>query len=583
MTTPGTYRENDESPVALAPHRSQFDRPRDWVLVAAIIAVVIGVALRAWFIFHDPTNSDEAVAGLIARQILHGHTYAFFWGQPVGGVEPYALAAFLWLFGPNGQTLALAPVTLSVVAALLVWRVARRLVKDPALAVLAGALTWASPLAAVYNSTVEGGYRGVTLACGLAALLIALRILDGEMRYREFVMLGLVAGVGWWALPEIVYFLLPAGLLVASAIVRWPKGLRFDRWVGKLGVCLLASCAGALPWLWANVQSGFASLDPSKFPGTVTPLNPGMLGRLRIFFVDALPLQLNLRRFDDGRWLFGVSGSSPLHRVLLVAVVAVVLAVVVLSVVLCFLRGGRAVAVGAAVVAYPFLVALQPMTWFWIDGRYTVYTGALLSLSVVIGVEEGVRRFRRRERRDVDRRDARRARSGFSIVVTGSVLLALLAFHQSFGVTPSSFATGWGDPDQATRTTIASLERQGVRTGYADYWVAYKLDLLSGGSLAITVAGADPDRWQALDHQVSTSADPAWLFVPATQMSIAHSQFDAPSEIRGPGGLDEASFTAMLRQRKIPYRVIDARLIQAVVPVRPVSRSVANYPTGPPA
>src|SRR5262249_38777877 len=148
-----------------------------------------------------PINSDEAVGGLIAEQILHGHLSTFFWGQPFGGVEPYVVAAFFSVFGRNPLVLGLAPAALSAVACLLVWRVARRLVRDQRLAVAAGALAWVAPLPVVYQSTVEGGYRGVTLVCGLTVLLFALRVLDGRDHVGEFLALGLAAGVGWWSLP----------------------------------------------------------------------------------------------------------------------------------------------------------------------------------------------------------------------------------------------------------------------------------------------------------------------------------------------------------------------------------------------
>ncbi|MGH9919258.1 MAG: glycosyltransferase family 39 protein, partial [Nitrososphaerales archaeon] len=223
------------APAARVAPRAPEGRRRFAVGVIAV-ALAAGIALRAWFLFHDPLTSDEAVVGLIAREILHGHTNAFVWTQTVGGVEPYAVAGSFLVFGQGSLGLLAAPVVLSIASALLVWRVALRLVRDPLVAALAGALSWAAPLPAVYLSTVEGGYRGVTLLCGLTVLLFALRILDGQKAYWEWLALGLAAGVGWWALPEIVYFLLPAGLVVVGGLVsaraEWPPA----RWIRRLGV-----------------------------------------------------------------------------------------------------------------------------------------------------------------------------------------------------------------------------------------------------------------------------------------------------------------------------------------------------------
>ena len=97
---------------------------RWWLRVVVALAVMVGIALRAWFVFHVPLTSDEAVVGLIANQALHGHTNAFVWTQSVGGVEPYLVAAFFWIFGQGWFSLVLAPLTLSIAAALFVWRVA---------------------------------------------------------------------------------------------------------------------------------------------------------------------------------------------------------------------------------------------------------------------------------------------------------------------------------------------------------------------------------------------------------------------------------------------------------------------------
>jgi hypothetical protein len=531
--------------------------------VAALLAVALGVALRTWFLFHDPISSDEAVAGLIARQILHGHTYAFFWGQPFGGVEPYVVAAFFWVFGQSGLSLVAAPPVLSAVAAVLVWRVARRLVDDPALGYLAGALAWAAPLAADYTTTIEGGYRGVTMICGLAVLLFALRILDAEHGYGDFVALGIFAGLGWWSLPEVVYFALPAALILGGAIVRSPPP-RLGRWATRLGAAAAAFLLAALPWIWANVQSGLASLDTRKFPGTVTPLNPGFAGRLRLFFDDTLLLQLNLRRVDDGRLLLGAAGSPALHRAGILLLVVVVLVVVAAALVGCVLAGGRALAIAAAVVAYPFVVAFQPGTWYWIDGRYTVYTGTLLALALVAGTEGWHRLLTTRSGRAPNRAWPRAV---VAAVVLGSLALSVADFHQSFGVTPASYASGWGDPNRPTLDTLGALERAGIRTAYADYWVAYKLDLLADGHVAVTVAGTDPDRSSAINRTVETSHRAAWLFVAVSREQQALAQFGVSS---GPSGVGESTFTAALRRQGIGYRVEALGLLDAVLPSRPV-------------
>ncbi len=560
-------------------HAAPSDRPRTpdrdvglATVVVVAVAVAVGIAVRARLLFHQPVTSDEAVAGLIAHQIQHGHTYAFFWGQPFGGVEPYVVAGVFAVFGQSSLTLGLTPVLLSAVAALLVWRVALRLVDSTAVALLAGALAWASPFPVLFTTTIEGGYRGVTLVCGLAVVLVCLRILDGRFGYGEFVALGLVAGVGWWALPEIAYFLIPGALVLVGAMAQSPAAQGVAQWSARIGVGLVAFVVGALPWLWTNLGSGFISLDTSKFPGAVTPLNPGYAGRLRIFFKFSLPLYLDLRRLVSGGWLFGGSGTGAPERALFVAVAVVVGGATLASLVLCFVRGGRCAAIGATVLVYPFLVALQPATWFWQDGRYTVYLGALFALVLAVGSDELARRLRHRPgpRSVGARRPLASGRLVMTVVVAASLVLTVMDFHESMGVGVRAFTNDWGNPDAAASATATALEEHGIRTGYADYWVAYKLDFLSHDQLSLTVAGSDPDRWESLTGAVRGSSSPAWLFVPPSQIPLGLKEFSQTTEIQGPSGHSEAVFLAALDRLGIPYRLVDVGPIQAVIPERPV-------------
>ena len=362
-------------------------------MATVTVGVLAGAVGRAWYFFHTPTSSDSAIVGLMADAILHGHFNAFYWGQQYGGVEPYAVAAVFALFGHSAATLSLTPALLSVGTALVTWRAALRLVRIPQLAVIAGVLVWVAPDAFLANSAREGGFRGVTLFCGVVCILCALRLLDGSRRFVDVIVLGLMAGLGWWSSPEVVYFLVPAGLLVLGAVIGGTLALR--QWLIRLTAGLAALVVGALPWLWANVQSGFSSLKLSSFPaGAGSSLNTGYWGRFTVFLHTSLPVELNLRRLQTGVFLFGGAGSGTRHA-LGVAVTIVVCVVLAVAVVFCAVRGGRWLAVVLGVVAFPFLIAAQPGTWFWTNGQYVVFLGPLLVFAVVPGLEEAFSRIPR--------------------------------------------------------------------------------------------------------------------------------------------------------------------------------------------
>jgi hypothetical protein len=542
------------------------------VEIVSALAIVCGCAMRAWFLFHDPVSADESVVGLMAQSIQHGHVYAFFWGQPFGGVEPYVVAAAFAVAGHSSLTLILVPVLLSLISALLVWRIAKRFVSDPRLAVLAGALAWAAPLPVVYQSTVEGGFRGVVEVCGLGLILLSVRILDGHSGAREFVVLGLLAGIGWWAVPEIVYFYLPSLLLLAGAFLPRVRARQWEWMVRRTALTAASAVLGALPWLWANSHSGFASLHTGGFPGASSPGNLGFFGRLRLFYQAALPLQLDLRREASGKWVFGVAGASLLHRAVLVVIVVLVMLAVLAVIALCLLHRRRSQALALSILAFPLLVALQPGTWSWQDGRYTAYLGSFLALAMAIACEEaGHRWWRSRSRRTRVRPpgDAA-ARWIMSAGVTLILLLAIASFHESFSVGPASYFKAWRTPDRTVSRTAASLEAHGVVYGYADYWVAYDLDFVSGGRLRLTVDGSDPNRVPGLSARVRAASSQSWLFLPNDPLAAAQ-QFGGTPALVGPAGVSEARFTRQLARHGVTYRTERVGLFDVVIPARGVT------------
>src|SRR6202044_1927116 len=106
--------------------------------------------------------------------------------------------------------------------------------------------------------------------------------------------------------------------------------------------------------------------------------------RLRLFFHYSLGMLLSLRGSVSGRWLF--------DRPLSIALEAIVVAVLVAAAVLCLLRGGRQLAIACGVVAFPFLAAVLPNSWFWEDGRYVGYVVPLFVLVLIMGCLEAARR-----------------------------------------------------------------------------------------------------------------------------------------------------------------------------------------------
>lgn len=426
---------------------------------AAFLSLALaGVALRA-FVLTGPAgsyDSDEAVVGLMAQQMLEGEWRAFYWGQHYAGTLETALVA---LAGAQPATTKLVPVALWALAGVLTWLVGRRFLEER-VAVLAGLLTWVAPGAYVWWSTKERGFYPMSVVLGLVLLLSAQRIVERDGRPLDWIALGLSAGLGFWTSPTVAYFAVPAGIwiLARRAPLRWSP------------LSVPAAVLGALPWLWHNVEQGWASLEqPEQASDT------GYLTGLGRLLWHVLPMALNLRWPIDGSWIVPV---------LAVAVYAG------LGVALILRRPPLLLAV--ALLSFPFLYALFPGAGYVGEGRYGFFATPFLALAIAWLARHPVRML---------------------AVVLAAVVLTVPAVDL--------IGAEWPEHVDAD---LAALEREGVDMAWADYWIAYRLDFLAGGDLvaspllsrrddaAFAAVAADPtpaflyartdERWQLLEAEL---------------------------------------------------------------------------------
>lgn len=532
------------------------------MLGCAVVAV--GLALRLWLVFHRPLTSDEAIVGLMAHQIRHGQVFTFYWGQSYGGVEPYLVAAWTAIVGSGPVALNSVPVVLSAVTALLVWRVCRRILPGEAriLAPTAGIAVWVWPEGLIFNSTTELGFRGAALLAGVALLLFALRSAESPELF-DLAALGLVAGIGWWASPEMAYFVVPAAGIV---IAGWSK-LRVAGW--RLLLLPATAVLGAGPWLATNIRTGFLSLQASSSPDYIRSSYPGRLGT---FFDKTLPMMLGLRLPLRGSWVWGHGGQALylLALVVLVAACSAALAGAGLGE-----HRGHLRALGAGVVVFPFIFAAFPATSFWLQGQYGVYIVPLVVL-LLGGVAGGLLAPGPRRRLHLRRSPSNRL---FVCGISAVTLIALsvnsmASFNRAWLSGHSTFLADWSGPSRTAERVVAELETAGVHTAYAEYWVAYSLDYLSHERLKVTAPYAD--RWVAEYHQVHSSPDPAWLFFAPSQLVAAQAAFSSTPP--GPFGYTESLFEAKLNLLRIYYQVKHVGVIDAVIPDHTVTPAEVGIP-----
>jgi len=568
-------------------------------VLAVVVPVAVGVQERVWFLLSTPINSDQAVVGLMARAILDGHPTALFWGQPYGGVEPYLVAPTFWVLGQSALTLNLVPVLLSVVTAVLVWRIGLRLVHDRFLALMAGVVVFAAPETSTYLSALEYGFRGVTLAAGLVVLLGALRVLDGRRSWWDLGLLGLATGIGWWSSPEIVYFVLPGTLLVAGAVAldvrtRRPDGRRpgpawvatVRLWLPRLSVALGAAAVGAAPWLWNNAGHHWRSIKRSSIASAGAPTAYG--AHLGNFFHQALAVTLGLSSTRTQAPVL----AQPWDLLVWTLAVAAALA----AAVCCVARGGRAVVLVVAVVAFPFLWAYSPDSWSTQTAAYGVYLPPLLVLMGLVGVEEGAARWARRGTAHHRTPRPGRAVRQWAMIAVAAVLTTTAAWsfqvqHASqslhditgSGATVASRGSGPGGPNALAVQAADAFLRAGIHTGFASYWVAYKLDFLSGAGapsgLLLSPVSTSTCRNRAILRAVNRSPDPAWVFTDPAHVAAAVSQYlNIPVVLQGAGQEALSLFAGNLQiTHAHATQVVRAGALEAVVPSRRITQTMVAF------
>ena len=436
------------------------------VAVAAALGLAIRVVIMRTSV--GVLDSDEAVVGLMARHFQTGAYRAFFWGQAYGGTIETAFTALLFrLFGPSTWVLRVVPLALNAGAAVLVWRVARRLISRQA-AVLAAVLVWLWPANYLWWSIKARGFYEATLCLTLGCTLLVLRIAqeDGS-RWLDWVLLGLGAGIGWWQSPQIAY--------VLSPVVLWLIAVRRLA-VWRAVAAVPGFAVGALPWLVANLASGFASLVPPP-----APVRTGYTDHLVTFVRESLPMTLGLKVVYLTQWI-----TAPLVGEVLYGL-AVALVVVGLV-----RRSRGQVLVGSVILAYPFLNSLLTLSGIINEGRYTLFLLPWLVIAMAHGA---------------DRRWARVSLIGIVAVVAAVGLGALRGKTSPYA------------PDIRVPTSMApltqSLNDHGVSRAWANYWIAYRLTFETGERLII--APMTNGRYPQFDQEVRAARRPAFIFLAASR------------------------------------------------------------------
>lgn len=456
-----------------------------WGITFGVVAAV-GLALRVWAYrsVSGTPNGDEAVVGLMARHVLDGELTAFYWGQAYGGTQEVLLTAPIFAIAGSGWlALRVVPIALTAVGALLVWRVGRRTIGEPAAAV-AAAVFWIWPGFNVWMLIHQQGFYASNVVYCPLLLLLALRVVERPDRVRVG-LFGLALGLAFWQTQQIVP--------IAVGVIGWtiwkrPSSLR------HLPVALPLAVLGALPWIVWNVGHDWESLSQPEYGDK--------LRSLRLLASPVLPMMTGLRAPYSAELLVPPAALTYLIYVALIALFVV-------GAVRAWHRDASILYVVTAV--FPFVYALSPKTSVSLGTpRFIV----VLTPVLVLLLAQLATSYRR---------------ALALLVITGVVsVVTLHRMDDWFRGTPRTVthADGLG-PRHTVQWVprdlgplIAELDRLRLRHVYAEYWLAYRLNfdtderLVAAGNAFQDVSVVDgqavpstpePDRYPPYGREIRDS------------------------------------------------------------------------------
>lgn len=451
------------TPVAEAPPTDDSRISRRGLVIVTVLAL-IGLGIRLWIMTGrlGAIDSDEAITGLMARHLLDGEFRAFFWRLSYSGtIITYPVALSFKLFGTSRFALELPYLLMSAGATVCIWRLGLRFLRSFQ-AVFAALTFWLWPALCVWIGVKPLIFYVPTLLLGVGVMLCALRAIERPRGWIDWCALGLLAGVGWWTSPNIVYFAVPAALWLLLFHWRslWPRAV----------LSVPFAIVGALPWIWNDVTYGFDSLQ-AKAGARGTYLD-----HLGYFFTHALPAALGMRAPFTGSWIIG-----PGHLLLYV----IVLGLLALSVWL-GIRERSIAAIG--LLTLPFLFAFVPVASNLNsdvigNGRYFYFFTPFLALAV-----------------------GRVARP----VAPACVLAVALAVSSVWGFAQIyDHRDGIGGAPSLDRV-IEALERGGHHEVFASFWVSSRLTFESEERVIAVATDLGPS-FQGFEDRVRHAKLPVYV------------------------------------------------------------------------
>jgi 4-amino-4-deoxy-L-arabinose transferase-like glycosyltransferase len=261
------------------------------IKVAFWVIMAVGIILRLYYMLAPttPLSADEYVYGVQALNMVQkGEWQPFYYNQNYTGTLTATLTAILFFIFNIESMLVKWPVFFFAVGFLITsYYLAKLIFENKIGALLVMGLTAVtSPFWMNWTTRAGSGYPETMLLGNLIFILVLKNVFEKQSRQFQswsFFGLGLLSGLGYWIQPTIIYYLLPAAVI----IFFWRPKIFFTR-LFALGI--LGFVLGSLPVLIFNLTHqnlNTQSLFHKPF---------GVKKAIVEFFTVGLPIIFGLRK-----------------------------------------------------------------------------------------------------------------------------------------------------------------------------------------------------------------------------------------------------------------------------------------------
>jgi len=487
--------------------RSASARSRELLLVLVLLVVSWGVQFFVVATRRIPTNSDQAIVGLMAKHIVDGKGHpVFYYGSTyAGSAEAHFVAALFSIFGPSPAVYRGAMAVLVTMTMLGVYAVARWCF-GPAAAVFSLGYLAIPPFFFLYKGLTSDGHYDAFNLFTVLAVLSALRIdagpADDRRRLIGFGALGVVIGLGWWINP-----ITPAVSLATLLWVYLRKRLRPG--FVTLVPLLCGVIVGSAPWWVWNIRHGWASLKAPEL-GTVGIRQA--IHNLGGFLLTSLPTLAG--GMEPSTLPQFARETFPSSRVVALAALGLLLIPSIVRAI----RGDRCRALLLLILAVLLVGASFSQRTVVSEPRFLfpfyVVVPALIGASLADFLEK---------------------RHRLLLGASCGVLLCLNATN--IARARVSFRNADNEVTGSLDSVIRFSQRAGIRTMYADYWTAYRLSFESREKIIATpIPGEELVRYAPYQEIVGRDSSAGIALLPPRSNC----------------------FESYLREQNLPFASLDA-------------------------